>query len=209
MECLRCSYGYGDEGSLATGPGAAQPRCTTTLTHVLVGIDAPDLRAPEPAADALHLDPAPLPVAFQQARDHARLGACHRGRTRVGAFVQEPNLAADNDGALLGDHALVHPTLGTLPVADLAPDVALGDHLHRETAAAILPLDPVLIAGSDAEVDAILAQAFEARQRRAAVGPCSMRPEERERQRSNAAEPRPADRYFGGILRRTAHGSLL
>jgi hypothetical protein len=86
------------------------------LTHVLVGVDAPDLVAAEPAADIRGLDPAPGAAAFQELGDDARLGARHDIGSGIGIEVERPHGAAHDHATALGEHALMHPSLGALPV---------------------------------------------------------------------------------------------
>src|SRR5579872_6035878 len=133
------------------------------LLYHLVGVDAPDLVALQPAADAPGLDLAPRALACEKAGDDAGLGARDHRRIGGGAVVQGADLVADDDRALPRHHALVDPALGAVGEADLVPVLELENDLDRQILARQLPLDRVLFARSRAKIDLIGAQGDEAR----------------------------------------------
>src|SRR6185437_7124443 len=142
-----------------------QAQRSASLLHGLVGIDAPDLVALEPALDALRLHAAPRAAAVEQTRDDPGLGTRHRRRRRIGLEVEDPDAALDQNIARAGQHALMHPTLAALKIADLAPDVELLDDLHRQAFADEHPVDRIALARARAQVHFVDPQGGKTRQR--------------------------------------------
>src|SRR5207237_9522494 len=92
------------------------------LRHRLVGIDAPEIAAPDPAADVGHLDAAPLATAFREPREDARFSPRADRRGRVGLLVDRAvGALGDDRKALAGHHVLLDPALRSVPAADPAP----------------------------------------------------------------------------------------
>src|SRR2546425_8079403 len=117
------------------GPFPSRSAGEGTLRHRLVRVDAPDVAALDPAGDVAGLDPAPPEAAFEEVADDARLGAGDHHGGRVGLAVERPHSALDDDLALAGQHALMHPALGPLPVADAPPMLQLPGDLDRHVLA--------------------------------------------------------------------------
>src|SRR6185437_10516556 len=126
---------------------------TPPLLHGLVRVDAPDLVALEPALDALRLDAAPRAAAFDEARHDSGLGTCHRRRRGIGFGMEDAHGALDQHIARTRQHALMHPTLAALEIADLAPHVEFLDDLHRQPLADEHPVDGIALARAGAQVD--------------------------------------------------------
>src|SRR5258706_9451916 len=108
-----------------TSRGSRRPcrsRRTDPLLHRLVGEDAEELAALQPAAIAIGLEPAPFAAALEQLGDDPGLEPHHRTGAAAGVAVQHARAGQDQRGAVAGQHALMHPADGALPVADLAPD---------------------------------------------------------------------------------------
>src|SRR5579862_5869395 len=80
--------------------------CADLFRHRLVGIDAPEIGAGEPALDALRLEAAPAALAFQQPRDDAMLGPRDGVAGAIGLAHQGAERAGDDDAAPRGEHAL-------------------------------------------------------------------------------------------------------
>src|SRR5229473_3199702 len=76
------------------------------------------------------------------------LGARRYRGVAARALAQRALLAAHDDRALARHHALLHPALGTLDVADAVPMVELCDDLDRHVLAGEDPIDRILLAGS-------------------------------------------------------------
>ena len=71
------------------------------------------------------------------------------------------NAAFDDDPALAGYHALVHPAFGSLPVTDHPPVFEFSNDLDWHLLSGEHPLNGVGLAGTDPQVHQIRAQADE------------------------------------------------
>ena len=63
--------------------------------------------------------------------------------------MQGADPAFDDDGPLAGEHSLVHPALGALPIADHPPVLEFLDDLDRHLLAGQHPFDRIFLARPD------------------------------------------------------------
>src|SRR4029453_18039354 len=113
------------------------------LLYGLGLIDAPHAGALDPAADAAHLDPAPVAGAGADFTGHLRVELGHhlgRGRRRL---VEAGRLGRDDERALAAQQAVVDPAACPLPIADFPPILVLGHDLDRHGLALEHPVDRV------------------------------------------------------------------
>src|SRR5437660_1236490 len=133
---------------MASSPMRRPKPNRTALRHRLVRVDAPDIAAPDPAGDVAGLDPAPIRAAFEEVADDPWLSPRDHCGGRVGLAVERPHPALDDDLALAGQHPLMHPALGPLPIADAPPMLKLSGDLDRQVLAGVDPVDRIAVAGA-------------------------------------------------------------
>src|SRR4029453_13265474 len=141
------------------------------LLYGLGLIDAPHAGALDPAADAAHLDPAPVAGAGADFAGHLRLELGHHLGRVCGRLVQAGRLGGDNEGALAGQQALMDPAACPLPIAYFPPILELGPDLDGHGFALENPVDRVAWAGPGADVYLVGPERGKTRQRQARALP--------------------------------------
>ena len=132
--------------------------------HDFVGINAPEVAALDPAGMIGGVDAAPVGAAFEQLCDDTGLRAGNRRGGRIGLTMQGADAALDDDGPLAGQHSLMHPALGALPIADHPPVLEFLDDLDRHLLAGQHPFNRVILARPDPQIHLVGTQADKARQ---------------------------------------------
>src|SRR5262249_46339818 len=122
-----------------------------------VRVDAPDFATLDPPGHLGRLDAAPGTATLYQTGEDTRLGAGNNLGSRVGLPVECPDAAFDDDTALAGHHALVHPALGSLPAANHPPVFEFSDDLDGHLPSGEHPLNGVGLAGTNPQVHKIRA----------------------------------------------------